>query len=156
MKQLNYRFIIGLGLTIIVLTYSCKKDYLEKQPLGSLSETTVANKAGVEGLHTVALGEVALVGEHAVVGQIDLAVQVLDRSLLDEDARDEIVEPGRFLDETNNHRHLSGCLSEFAELIGIHPQTGVVGQLLQEVAGERQLGEHQEVDLVSLGLLNQL
>src|SRR4051812_16778953 len=50
MKQLNYRLIIGLGLTVILLTYSCKKDYLEKQPLGALSETTVANKAGVEGL----------------------------------------------------------------------------------------------------------
>ncbi|MBA2761203.1 MAG: RagB/SusD family nutrient uptake outer membrane protein, partial [Segetibacter sp.] len=50
MKQSNYRFIIAIALSCTVLIYACKKDYLEKQPLGSLSETTLANKAGVQGL----------------------------------------------------------------------------------------------------------
>jgi hypothetical protein len=50
MKQSNYKFIIAVSLTCLVLLYACKKSYLEKQPLGSLSETTLANKAGVEGL----------------------------------------------------------------------------------------------------------
>jgi hypothetical protein len=50
MKQSKYKIIIAAILICLGLLYACKKSYLEKQPLGSLSEVTLANKAGVEGL----------------------------------------------------------------------------------------------------------
>jgi hypothetical protein len=50
MKQSNYKFIITITIICSVLTYACKKSYLSKEPLGSLSEATLANKTGVEGL----------------------------------------------------------------------------------------------------------
>ena len=50
MKQSKYKIIIAINLICLVLLYACKKNYLEKPPLGSLSEITLANKAGVEGL----------------------------------------------------------------------------------------------------------
>jgi len=50
MKQSNYKFIITISITCLVLLYACKKSYLEIQPLGSLSESTLANKAGINGL----------------------------------------------------------------------------------------------------------
>ena len=50
MKQLNYKLMVAISLTCIVIIFACSKSYLEKEPLGTLNETTLANKAGVEGL----------------------------------------------------------------------------------------------------------
>lgn len=49
-KSLNRILVIGCLLTIISITYSCDKDFLEIGALGSLSQNTLANKAGVNGL----------------------------------------------------------------------------------------------------------
>ncbi len=50
MKNTHYKLIvISCILSSLLLLYACQ-DYLEIAPLGSLSETTLANKAGVEGL----------------------------------------------------------------------------------------------------------
>lgn len=53
MKRSHYILLIIFSLAcpgIFVTIQSCGKNYLEKQPQGSLSETTIANKAGVNGL----------------------------------------------------------------------------------------------------------
>ncbi len=50
MKRSNYILIVTFCLFCLVLIYACGKNYLQKQPLGSLSETTLKNKAGVDGL----------------------------------------------------------------------------------------------------------
>ena len=50
MKKNNFKFLIIGFLAIIPMLYACTKNFLEKAPLGTLDETTLANKAGVEGL----------------------------------------------------------------------------------------------------------
>lgn len=61
MKKIIYSILIFAIVGII--TYSCSKSFLEKRPLGSLDENTLANKKGVEAL---------LVGAYSVLdGFID-------------------------------------------------------------------------------------
>ncbi len=50
MKKSNFRFLIFCNVVASTFLYACKKDFLEKAPLGTLDETTIANKAGVEAL----------------------------------------------------------------------------------------------------------
>ncbi|HLA54070.1 MAG TPA: RagB/SusD family nutrient uptake outer membrane protein, partial [Flavitalea sp.] len=50
MKKLYTRVSIYSCLCLSVFISACKKDFLEKKPQGTLSETTLANKAGVNGL----------------------------------------------------------------------------------------------------------
>ena len=50
MKRLIYKFIIAGSIIFLLLIYACKKEFLEIQPLGLLAESTLANKAGVNGL----------------------------------------------------------------------------------------------------------
>lgn len=50
MKKIKFGFIVIGGLALISILYACKKSFLEKSPLGTLDETILANKAGVEGL----------------------------------------------------------------------------------------------------------
>jgi len=45
------KLIIGtVALVALITIYSCKKEFLEKVPLGALDENVLANKKGVEGL----------------------------------------------------------------------------------------------------------
>ncbi len=46
----KYKIITSICIICSVFIYACKKQYLEQQPLGTLNESTLANKAGVEGL----------------------------------------------------------------------------------------------------------
>jgi hypothetical protein len=50
MKKINNKFLIAGFLAFGIIMYSCTKDYLEKGAIGALSENTLANKAGVNGL----------------------------------------------------------------------------------------------------------
>lgn len=50
MKKINKKIVITAFLASIFMFYACKKTFLEKAPLGTLDESTLANKAGVEGL----------------------------------------------------------------------------------------------------------
>jgi hypothetical protein len=50
MKRLILKYTAAAFLFSLLVTYSCKKDFLEVPPLGLLSETTLASKAGVNGL----------------------------------------------------------------------------------------------------------
>jgi hypothetical protein len=46
----NKLIIIPCGLALLILAYACNKSFLNKPPLGTLSPSILANKAGVEGL----------------------------------------------------------------------------------------------------------
>jgi len=50
MKKLKMKFLVTGALSAMVLLYACKKSFLERAPLGTLDETTLANNAGVQGL----------------------------------------------------------------------------------------------------------
>ncbi len=50
MKKIYYKLIISSCIASVILMYACNNDYLEKEAIGALSETTLANKAGVNGL----------------------------------------------------------------------------------------------------------
>ena len=50
MKNVSIRIIVFGCFASIFALYACKKSFLEKAPLGTLDETTLANKAGVDGL----------------------------------------------------------------------------------------------------------
>lgn len=45
----NIRKVILIGALCTTITYSCNKEFLERNPLGAISETALANEAGVEG-----------------------------------------------------------------------------------------------------------
>src|SRR4028118_21731 len=50
MKKLKMKFLVTGALASMILLYACKKSFLERAPLGTLDETTLANNAGVQGL----------------------------------------------------------------------------------------------------------
>lgn len=57
MKNTNYKYILLGCFVVTSILYACRKDFLEKAPLGSVDESTLANKAGVEGLLIGAYGQ---------------------------------------------------------------------------------------------------
>ncbi|WP_018617239.1 RagB/SusD family nutrient uptake outer membrane protein [Segetibacter koreensis] len=64
MKKKQYKVYIPACLLILFIAFGCKKSFLDKQPLGSLSETNITNKAGVQtlliGAYSLLDGEVGL------------------------------------------------------------------------------------------------
>lgn len=50
MKQLRNKCIISGFLVLLTVVVACKKSFLEKEPLGPIGESTLATKAGVNGL----------------------------------------------------------------------------------------------------------
>jgi len=50
MKKSKYFLSLPACALLIIGIQACKKSFLDKAPLGSISQATLANKAGVEGL----------------------------------------------------------------------------------------------------------
>lgn len=50
MKKITYKLIIAITIIFVMPISACKKSFLEKQPLGSTIESTLATKSGVNGL----------------------------------------------------------------------------------------------------------
>ncbi len=50
MKRLQYKFIIPSTLAFLALVFACNKSFLDKPALGALSQATLANKTGLDGL----------------------------------------------------------------------------------------------------------
>jgi hypothetical protein len=50
MKKYNFKHIIPVALSSLVILYACNKSYLEVPAAGALSQATLANKVGVEAL----------------------------------------------------------------------------------------------------------
>lgn len=59
MKKSKYIFLSFAGLATLVVIEACKKNFLDKKPLGALNQAVLANKTGVEGL---------LIGTYAKIG----------------------------------------------------------------------------------------
>ncbi|MCW3111718.1 MAG: RagB/SusD protein [Segetibacter sp.] len=50
MKNVNCKYVLIACIATVSMLYACKKSFLEKAPLGTLDESTLANSAGVNGL----------------------------------------------------------------------------------------------------------
>ncbi len=50
MKQSKFKILLIGATTSMVLFFACSKNFLDKAPIGSLDQNTLANKAGVEGV----------------------------------------------------------------------------------------------------------
>lgn len=50
MKRRNLKIFVPVGLVLLGALYACKKAYLDRPPLGTLSQDVLANKVGVDGL----------------------------------------------------------------------------------------------------------
>ncbi len=50
MKRLSVKYIVAASLAVMALSYACKEEFLEIPAIGLLSESTLASKAGVNGL----------------------------------------------------------------------------------------------------------
>ena len=50
MKKSKYIFLISAILALIVVLAACKKNFLDKPPLGTLNQQILANSKGVQGL----------------------------------------------------------------------------------------------------------
>lgn len=50
MKKIQFKFLILAGLGVIVAVAACKKNFLDKPPLGTLSPQIMATEPGVQGL----------------------------------------------------------------------------------------------------------
>src|SRR5665647_763023 len=50
MKKIQYKFLISVLLVVIVVVAACKKNFLDKPPLGTLNPQIMASEAGVQGL----------------------------------------------------------------------------------------------------------
>ena len=50
MKKYNFKHIIPVALSSLVILYACNKSYLEVPAAGALSQDVLANKVGVEAL----------------------------------------------------------------------------------------------------------
>lgn len=64
MKKKQYIIFFPVFLAIVFIAYACKKSFLDKPPLGSLAESNISNKAGVQtlliGAYSLLDGEVGL------------------------------------------------------------------------------------------------
>ena len=50
MKQKRYAAILYSCLFVAMIAFACGKSFLDKKPLGQLTESSVANKAGLQAL----------------------------------------------------------------------------------------------------------
>ena len=50
MKKITYKLIIAITIIFVIPISACKKSFLDKEPLGSTNESTLATKAGVNSL----------------------------------------------------------------------------------------------------------
>lgn len=50
MKRINYKILLPVSLGLLCILYACNKSFLDKAPLGSISQSTLANATGVKSL----------------------------------------------------------------------------------------------------------
>ena len=50
MKNIKYKILIPAALIVVVVLVACKKDFLNKPPLGTLNPEILATETGVQGL----------------------------------------------------------------------------------------------------------
>ena len=104
-----------------------------------------APEARIEGADPIAAREVALLVEHAVGRQVDLAMNGDDLSAVEEDRRIVEAERRRFLDEPRDERDDAAELAEARDLRRIERERDRRHHVAQQVSGEAELRENQEV-----------
>src|SRR5438876_328757 len=50
MKKINYKLFLPFILVFLIIIYACNKKFLDKPPVGPVTQEALANKAGVQGL----------------------------------------------------------------------------------------------------------
>ena len=115
-----------------------------------------AEAGRIEGQEPLAGGEVALLVEQAVGRQIDLAVQVDDPPALGVQGRVVEAMLRRLFDEAQHHGHRPGGVEQFADFRGVGRDGHVGHHVADEVAGQRQFREDDQVGLLRAGRLDLL
>jgi hypothetical protein len=110
---------------------------------------------GVDRLDAVAGAEEAALVEQPVVGQERLARDAAQRAAFEQGGGDEQPVVVRLLDEAHHHRHRAGVGRQPGQprIVGAHGHFGV--ELLQQVAGQAEFGERQQVDALGACLPDQ-
>src|SRR5450755_4625119 len=50
MKRIQYKYLISAGIVLLSVVVACKKSFLDKTPIGTLSPSVLYNANGVQGL----------------------------------------------------------------------------------------------------------
>src|SRR5438552_2533859 len=100
---------------------------------------------GPEAAKAIARCEVALFIEHPVGRQVDLAVEVYQLATAEIKAGVEIAVIGLFDDRPHNDVQVGRQGAELAHDRVIEPDRAVRDEILEEIPGQAQLGEHQQV-----------
>ena len=95
----------------------------------------------VERAQRVAGREVTGLGEHAVVGQVELAVHVNDRLAAGVDRAVVEAVVVAFLDQSEDQIDPVGPLDQFPHRAAVDADGDLRGQVAEQVAGQRELGE---------------
>ena len=99
----------------------------------------------------VAGGEEAPLVEQAVGRQVELAVDVPDLAVLEEGGRDEQAVVGRLLDERDDRRQSPRRRGERGQARVVEAHRDLAGEVLEQVAGQTELGEDDEVGAARRG-----
>ena len=97
------------------------------------------------GPQQVAGGEEASLVEQPVGRQEQLAVYVADRAVLDERGRDEQPMVRRLLHEREHRRYAAGIGHQRGQTRVVEPHRHLGGKILQQVPGQPQFREHDQV-----------
>jgi hypothetical protein len=114
-------------------------------PEVAADEHADAAEARLEHTHAVARGEVAALVEDAVRRKVDLAVHVDERAAVEERGGVEVLAARRLLDEADGDRGRLRDLGEPLHLRRVERDRCLGRRLHQHVAGERELGEDDEL-----------
>ena len=99
----------------------------------------------------IARGEEPPLVEEAVGGQEELAVDVPDLAVLEQRRGDEQAVVARLLDERDDRREPVGLRGELGQARVVEPDRDLGGEVLEEVAGQPQLGEDDEAGAFARG-----
>ncbi len=110
--------------------------------------------ATVERLYALAARKVALLVKHAVGGQVHFAMHAEHAARFEKHARVIETVVAGFLDQAHHQRNVLGQLGEFGHGLARALKGNVGHCVLEPIAGQAELGEHQYVDTLFQGLGN--
>ena len=107
--------------------------------------------ATVERLYALAARKVALLVEHTVGGQVHFAMHAEHAARFEKHARVVETVVAGFLDQAHHQRNVLRQLGEFGHGLARALEGNVGHGVLEPVAGQAELGEHQYVDTLFQG-----
>ena len=123
-----------------------QRRYERRVPCVLANHGTDAPEARIEGFDARTPPEVARFVEHAVAGQIDLAVDMPELALLEVEPSDVLSMGGRFLDGADQNRHFTTGLRQAPQPRVFERKRDFAHHVLQQITRERELGKDQELD----------